>query len=175
AVKALWDDDPEQARSTLDRSLDGARNGLGEARRAIQALRASPLEEEGLASALSHLGAAVETRSAMRVEVSVAEDIADLEPELEQALYRIADEALTNATRHSGCTAIDVVLRRKGRRVRLEVRDDGTGFDPKAPVDNGHVGIRGMRERAAMLGGRLDVESSFDSGTVVSFEVEVLR
>ena len=68
-------------------------------------------------------------------------------------MYRIADEALTNVVRHGEAAEAHVALRRKGRRVSLEVRDDGKGFDTEQPVPNGHVGLQGMRERATMVGG----------------------
>jgi signal transduction histidine kinase len=175
AVKALWDEDPARAKMMLDQSLEGARGGLGEARRAIQALRASPLEELGLAAALDHLGSAVESRSALRVGVHVDDTVGELRSEVEQAVYRITDEALTNVVRHGEAAEAHVALRRKGRRVILEVRDDGKGFDTKQPVPNGHVGLQGMRERAAMVGGVLAVDSSQGSGTTVQFEVEAPR
>lgn len=172
AVKALWDTDPQRAREMLDQSLDGARSGLGEARRAIQALRASPLEEWGLAGALDHLGAAVEARSSLDVGVSVDSGVGDLDPAVEQAVYRIADEALTNALRHSDGRRVDLLLDRRGRSVRLQVRDDGTGFDPGGAVPEGHVGLQGMRERAELVGGSFDVATEPGTGTTVTFEVE---
>ncbi len=175
AVKALWDTDPAQAKQMLDQALEGARTGLGEARRAIQALRASPLEELGLAGALRHLGSAVEARSSVTVECAIGDDLGEMAPHLEQAIYRIADEAMTNAARHSRANSVDVLLDAKGRRLVLEVRDDGEGFDPSAPVPNGHVGIAGMRERAQMVGGSVAVESAPGRGTTVRFEVVAAR
>jgi len=175
AVKALWDDDPDKAKAMLDQSLEGARTGLGEARRAIQALRASPLEERGLAGALQHLGSAVEARSSLEVDFTIDDDLGEIAPHLEQAVYRIADEAITNAARHSQASRVDVMLTATGRRLQLEVRDDGEGFDPAADVPNGHVGLEGMRERAQMVGGSLDVDSSLGSGTRVRFEVVTPR
>ena len=175
AVKALWDDDPARAKAMLDESLQGARGGLGEARRAIQALRASPLEEHGLAGALTHLGAAVEARSTLLVEVEVGDKIGELRPEVEQAVYRIADEALTNVVRHGDADEVNIALVRNGRRIRLEVRDDGKGFDTKRAAPAGHVGLQGMRERATMVGGVLAVDSSHGNGTSVRFEVEAAR
>jgi signal transduction histidine kinase len=173
AVKALFDDDPTQAKAMLDRSLDEARSGLGEARRAIQALRASPLEEYGLAGALDQLCAAASARSSVDVAMQVTGDVADLRPDLEQAVYRITDEALTNAVRHSEAGRVDVLVDRAKRRVTVTVRDDGRGFDPAAAVPNGHIGMQGMRERAAMVGGDLDVGSVPGAGTTIRFEAPV--
>lgn len=172
AVKALFDDEPDQAKAMLDRSLEGARDGLSEARRAIQALRASPLEEYGLAGALGHLGASVDARTALDVAMSV-DELGELRPDVEQAVYRITDESLTNAVRHAEAQRVNVTVSRNKRRVVVEVRDDGRGFDSSAPVPNGHVGLQGMRERAAMVGGTLDVRSTDGGGTTVRFEAPV--
>jgi len=169
AVRTLLDDDPDEARAMLDRSLQSARDGLGEARRAIQALRAVPLEELGLAGALEQLGSAAAVRSAMKVTVSVGPGIDDLNPELEQAIYRIADEALTNAARHSGGSQATVEVTRTGNLVRLLVGDDGVGLDSTTAVVDGHIGMQSMRERAEMVGGALTVFG--DRGTTVRFEV----
>lgn len=170
AVKALWDDDETQARSMLEKALQDARTGLGEARRAIQTLRASPLEELGLATALERLGEATAERNGLRVVTAVAEDLGDLDPELENTVYRIADEALTNVARHSRAGTAAVDLRRKSGRIRLTIVDDGIGFDSHHEAAEGHVGIRGMHERAEMVGGLVDIASGSD-GTTVQFEV----
>ena len=171
AVRALWDDQPEEAKAMLDRSLEGARDGLGEARRAIQALRASPLDEFGLEGALGHLGAVTEARTSLAVAVDVDVDLGELRPDVEQAVYRIVDESLTNAVRHANAERVEMRVGRNRRTVIVEVSDDGRGFDPNAAVANGHVGLQGMRERAAMVGGILDVQSAPDGGTTVRFEV----
>jgi len=175
AVKSVWEAEPVMARELLDQSLVGAREGLGEARRAIQALRASPLEEKGLAGALVELASSVEARSSLSVDITLEDHLGDLDSGIEQAVYRIASEALTNATRHSQASKVTVMLDRRGRRLSLEVRDDGMGFDTSSEAPNGHIGLRGMRERAAMAGGTLVVNSTAGKGTIVRFEVEAPR
>ena len=171
AVKALWDDDPEQARTMVEQSLESARGGLGEARRAIQALRASPLEELGLAAALRELGEDAAERGGISVDVAIADKVGELDPELENVIYRIADEALTNVTRHSAASHATVDLARRGGRIRLDVRDDGNGFDSNAPVPDGHIGLKGMSERAEVVGGTFELSSEPGAGTTVRFEV----
>ena len=171
AVKTLWEDDSPKAKEMLDRALADARGGLGEARRAIQTLRASPLEDLGLAGALRQLGDAARQRSGVVVTVSVAQKVGELDPELENTVYRIVDEALTNAARHSQAEHASVGLRRKAGKIRLEVVDDGQGFDPALPVPDGHIGIAGMKERAEMVGGTLEIISTQGVGTTVRFEV----
>ncbi len=172
AVKALWDSDPDKAREMLEESLAAARGGLGEARRAIHALRASPLEDRGLLGALAQLGEALEARSTISVATYLDEQIGSLDPRVEQAVYRIADEALTNVVRHSGASQAQLSLARHGRDLELHVRDNGSGFDPAGDVPNGHVGLQGMRERADLVGGSLAVESAHGAGTRVRFRVE---
>lgn len=171
AVKALWKDDPDQARAMVEQSLESARGGLGEARRAIQALRASPLEELGLEAALRQLGEDTAERSGIPVEVTYGDKVGELDPELENVVYRIADEALTNISRHSAATCAAVDVERRGGRIRLVVADDGRGFDVAAPVPEGHIGLEGMTERAEMVGGAVELSSEPGSGTTVRFEV----
>jgi signal transduction histidine kinase len=170
AVKSLWEDDPEQARTMVEQALGSARNGLGEARRAINALRAAPLEELGLERALVRLGESIEERSGTAVDMTLGNGLGELGPELENAIYRIADESLTNVARHSSAGHAGVSLRRRGGKIRLQIVDDGAGFDP-ADIPEGHVGIDGMNERAEIVGGTLDVESTAGGGTTVTFEV----
>jgi signal transduction histidine kinase len=171
AVKALWEDDPDQARTMVEQSLESARGGLGEARRAIQALRASPLEELGLEAALLQLGEDTADRAGVAVDVTVGDKVGELDPELENVVYRIADEALTNVSRHSAASQATVALARRGGKIRLEIADDGSGFDVNAPVPDGHIGIKGMTERAEMVGGVVELSSDPGSGTTVRFEV----
>ncbi len=170
AVKTLWGGDSPQARTMLDRALHDARSGLGEARRAIQTLRASPLEEHGLETALVRLGETVAERNGLAVETAIADKLGELDPELENVVYRIADEALTNVARHAVAATASVDLRRKSGKVKLTISDDGHGFDPAQDAPEGHVGIKGMHERAEMVGGELDISSGPD-GTTVRFEV----
>jgi signal transduction histidine kinase len=109
----------------------------------------------------------------MAVEVTVAGELDELDRHVEQAVYRIADEALTNAARHSSASRAEVELRRRGPSLELTVSDDGVGFDVTAGTPNGHHGLIGMSERAAMVGGELVVESRPGGGTTIRFVAEV--
>ncbi|REK12495.1 MAG: sensor histidine kinase [Actinobacteria bacterium] len=173
AVSALWDDDPEQAKRLLQSALDRTRGGLGEARRAIEALRATPLEDHGLVGAIHWLADEAHSVSGVETHVTGPEETAPLPPELEQAAFRIADEAITNAVRHADATRIDVGLELDASTISVKVTDDGKGFDPTV-TQNGHHGIRGMRERAELVNGTLGVESSPD-GTTVSFSAPAVK
>ena len=172
-ARSLWDADPGRAKAMLDRSLDGTRSGLTEARRAIQALRAAPLEELGLGGAVVELAVRATESGSLPVACDVGEDLGELDPEIEQAVYRIADEALANAVRHSGAAKATVRLDRRGNRVRLAVWDDGEGFDVSADPAGGHHGLRGMRERAELIGARLELVSRPGGGTTLHLEAPV--
>jgi signal transduction histidine kinase len=173
AVRSLWEGDPETAREMVDQSLASTRAGLGEARRAIRALRAAPLEDLGLALAIQELAQSATGRAEWALALQVPEERWELPPAVEQAVYRIADEALANAAQHAGARNVQVCLEREDARLALLVRDDGQGFDATQPVPEGHYGLRGMRERAEMVGGTLTVDSAPGRGTTVRFEVEV--
>ncbi|MFN2130711.1 MAG: sensor histidine kinase [Anaerolineae bacterium] len=173
AVRSLWESDPEAAREMVEQSLASTRAGLGDARRAIHALRAAPLEDLGLALAIRELAQSAAGRAEWALALQVPEDAWELPPAVEQAIYRVADEALANAAQHAGARNARVCLEQKDARITLVVRDDGQGFDPTQPVPEGHYGLQGMRERAEMVGGVLTVDSAPGRGTAVRFEVEV--
>jgi signal transduction histidine kinase len=192
AVSSIWDRDPAGARAMLAQSLTLIRDGLAEARRAIAALRAAPLEEEGVLPALRNLAEATAARAGLQLDVQLPTRLDGLAPEVESALYRIAQESLTNVARHAQAQALAVRLALEGRRLVLTISDDGRGFDapftPAAsregsgPGTSGgsqgvpageHYGLQGMRERAAATGGTLDVQSWPGQGTTVRYAVEV--
>ena len=92
---------------------------------------------------------------------------------MENAIYRIAQEALTNACQHSKSERISVSLLQRGDHLRIEVRDWGVGFDPKA-VPKNHFGLEGIRQRARLLGGKCSIRSKAGKGTSISVELPVV-
>ncbi len=175
ATSALWDNNPAAARAMLEGSLTVTREGLSEARRAIQSLRAAPLEDLGLALAIRNLAESVATRADLALNFQEPEHISDLEPMVEQGIYRIADEAMVNVAQHANARHLTVRLDQVGERLTLAVSDDGCGFDTTSPPPDGHYGLRGMRERAEMIGGALEVESRPGQGTTVRLTVEAVK
>lgn len=173
AVDSLWDVDPDQARTLLKRSLAATRTGLTETRRALQALRSSPLEDLGLALAIRQEAQTVAERANWALDLRIPERVDNLPPDVEQCFYRVAQEALANASHHSQAQRVMVNLLRENGHLTLTVSDDGQGFDPSSVDAERHLGIRGMQERAEMVGGTLEIESEPGQGTTVRLAIDV--
>jgi two-component system sensor histidine kinase UhpB len=146
------------------------RRALEEVRRISRELRPEILEELGLVSALTELSSAFGRRTGLRVERDFDQALPPLSEEAELALYRVAQESLTNVARHAEAQTASIALERGPDSVVLTVRDDGRGFFDGAPPER-LGGIRGMRERALLVGGELTVKPSPGGGVEVRFEV----
>jgi len=168
-LRATMHRDPEQATSLLDHSLQAIREGLTETRRTLQELRAKPLEDLGLALAVRTLAESYAERADVHIELDIDQDLGDIPAEVQQSVYRIAQEALANVADHAQAQTARVILKQERDQLQLIVRDDGCGFDPKEFNDKRHYGLLGMRERAEMIGGHLSVESQAGKGTQILF------
>jgi signal transduction histidine kinase len=171
AVKAYWDVDQQKARSTLEESLKEAHSGMGETRRALQALRASPLDDLGLSLAVRTMVEDAAARANLALNSSVADELPSLSPDVEQCIYRVAQEAVTNAARHAKAKTLTVNLESTGEKVTLTVHDDGVGFDVEKKDKANDYGLEGMQERAQLVGGELTVSSKPGEGTTVKLVV----
>jgi len=171
AVKAYWDIDPQKARSTLEGSLQAAHSGLGETRRALQALRASPLDDLGLSLAVRTMAEDAAARVNLALNLSIADDLPSLSPDVEQCIYRVAQEAVTNVARHAKAKTLTVNLESAEDKVTLTVHDDGIGFNVDKEDKASDFGLKGMRERAQLAGGQLTVTSKAGEGTTVGLVV----
>ncbi|SDL70352.1 sensor histidine kinase [Microbacterium azadirachtae] len=168
-------DEPTRRRHA-DAALSLAREGLAEARRSVQALRPTVLEQTSLADALGGVARSWSSRTGIASTVTVSGTARPLPTETEVALLRTAQEALANVERHAAARRVAVVLRLGEDRVRLEVRDDGRGFDAvdrvqRASAEAGGYGLIAMRERLESAAGSLEVVSRPGRGTVVRAEV----
>jgi signal transduction histidine kinase len=170
AVGALWDADGKAARAMLEQVQQVTRNGLTEARRALQALRASPLDDVGLAIAVSNLARSAAARAGLALDLNVPGQLDTLLPDVEQCVFRVAQEALTNVARHAEAKSLRVSLTQADGQLSLAVGDDGRGFDTAA-IPETRFGLSGLRERAEMIGGTLVVESVPTRGTTVRLTV----
>lgn len=160
AERAAGTGDGAQAEA-LRRAATAVRESLDDVRRIARELRPEALDDLGLANALISLCRRVDVQSGVRVRAHVAEEIAPMASEAEVAVYRVAQEALTNVIRHADAHQADVVLVSDHRWTTLTVRDDGHGMDGRGAAG---TGIIGMRERAMLLDGRLDVRAREDGG-----------
>lgn len=155
--------------------LEAVRQALNETstnlRELAVELRPSGLREHGLASAIERHAARLTETSGIPVYVAVGAIPSDLPDAVEIGLFRVVQEALTNVARHSGAESASVIANRRGDRLRVVVEDDGCGFDPSAPSER--LGLPGVRERVALLGGSLHIESDAAGGTTVIVELEV--
>ena len=170
AVGTLLDHDPAEAKTLLREAQATTHTSANEVRRAIRALRATPLEDLGLAQATRELCRTQAERTGAKIDCDVA-DIPALDPLTEQAIYRIAHEALANVEQHAAATEVAVKLATAPScKLRLFVQDNGVGFDPRKTPPR-HFGLVGMKERAKELGGELLVWSESGRGTRLELEV----
>ncbi len=169
AAEAAIADDPDRARKQLDLIAKTARENLAEARALVAGLGPAPLATASLADALARITSSAAEESGVRTMLDVTGSPRLLGTSAEVVLLRVCQEALANVRKHSGATATRVELRYRDDRVRLEVTDDGTGFDPDQPASG--YGLGGMRARVGEIGGELTVRSAPGCGTTVIAEV----
>jgi signal transduction histidine kinase len=168
-----------EARKTLERAMHQAKRAIVEGREAIQGLRSSVVERNDLALAMRSLGEELAANAnSVEFQVHVEGSARDLHPILRDEVYRVTGEAIRNAFRHSEAKQIEVEIHYDERRLRVRVRDNGKGIDPKLLSHDGrerHFGLRGMRERAKLIGGKLTVWSELDAGTEVELSIPAAR
>ena len=158
-----------ELRDEVEQAREMARDSLDDLRRIARELRPEVLDDLGLSSALTALASGLGKRAGLAIARRVGTSLPALSPEVELVLYRVAQESLTNVARHADASRVELVLERAGDGVVLRVRDDGKGFqmDDSKRVN----GIRGMRERAVLIGARLRIDSVPGRGTEVELRV----
>jgi signal transduction histidine kinase/streptogramin lyase len=174
----LLSERPAEGKETLDGAIQQAAQAITEGREAVQGLRESTLERNDLAVAIRTLGdeLAMDERSHKPASFSVhiEGEPRDLHPIVRDEIYKIAAEALRNAFRHAHAGRVEVDIRYDDDHFRLRVRDDGLGFDSTVLANQGlqgHYGLRGMPERAALIGGTVAVWSEVGTGTEVELSL----
>ena len=173
AFEHLRDKNPKQAAKAYDAGLTMLRQGHFEARRLIAGVRPPILDESGVVEAVAHLVHELCRDKGPKIEYRSRVDFDRLDPTLENAVYRISQEALTNACTHSQSEKISASLVQAGDRLRIEIRDWGIGFDPKT-VPKNHFGLEGIRQRARLLGGKCSIRSTLGKGTRIIVELPVM-
>ena len=169
---------PDEARERLERALDQAEAAITEGRDAVQGLRSSATTLNDLANGIAAIGAELTSDpsavDAPAIDVDVDGASRDLNPVVREEAYRIAGEALRNAFKHAQARRIIVTIHYEARQLRLSIRDDGKGMDEETmgrQQPPGHFGLPGMRERAAIVRGRLEVRSAIGSGTEIELRI----
>ncbi len=169
---------PAEAKDKLDRAIEQAAKAITEGRDAVQGLRASTVERndlaEGIRTLADELAAEASAVTPPALSVAVEGQTRDLRPIVRDEIYRIAAEALRNTFRHAQATRVEVEIHYDKHEFRLRVRDDGRGIDSAVLASHGvegHFGLRGMPERAALIGGKLAVWSEVGGGTELELRV----
>ncbi len=163
---------PPQLRQELAEAQEVARASLEDVRRVVTRLRPDTLEDLGLVSALRALTRRISDQTGLRITHDLDPHLPALDAQAELVVYRIAQEAITNAVRHASATRVDLRLGCDDQGVTLLVCDDGTGFGPR---DGPMNGIRGMHERALLVGGTLRVGEPPGGGVEVALQVPILE
>jgi signal transduction histidine kinase len=161
------------ASAHLTRAGALARESLREARRSVRALRPQALDEKDLCEALEGLVEQMTAGTTVLAEFMVQGEPRKLPPEWEESIVRIGQEALTNVLRHAGASEFTARLVFDQREIRLELRDNGVGFDPAGKHDG--FGLQGIRERVEALGGHLAIQSAPGEGTAMSISLSLVN
>jgi len=175
-AKVLGRDAPPAVGEALGELEQNLRHAISETRATMLDLRPLALDDIGFYSALRQYVEQFERRSGARAQVILQGSERPLPSLVASALYRIAQEALTNVWKHGQATRVQVLVEVGERQCSLEIRDNGRGFDPtQAGQFNGHIGLKSLEDRAQLLGGQLWVESVPGQGTVVRVSAPLTR
>jgi two-component system sensor histidine kinase DegS len=168
----LLDIDPVQAKEELANLKAAAMGTFQKVRGFIFELRPMMLDDLGLVPTLRKYADSFKEQSGMDVSVTVSGSERRLEPYLEVMLFRAAQELLGNASRHSQATLVKIHLDLGTDFIRISVDDNGRGFDPETLKDSNNLGLKLIRERSEMLGGKFEIDSAVGSGAKISFTVQ---
>jgi signal transduction histidine kinase len=158
----------DESRAAFEEAQDLLRRVEGEIRRVVHDLHPQVLEGLGLAAASRRLVDEFASQSNVRCEIAISGDLTGLPARTEASAFRILQESIHNVASHADARHVDVRLDVRDGHMRMEVSDDGQGFDSGAiRTDNGHLGLLSMRQRAEMLEGRFEIESTPGNGTTI--------
>jgi signal transduction histidine kinase len=167
AAQAVWETDTQQACTLLQTAQNLARGGLSEARSAVQDLRTNVLNEVGLGMAIHQQAVSAAQRSGFQLSLHGTTSLEGLPYEVEQNIYRIVQEALTNVERHAHATQVTIRLHQDEQDMAMTIADDGVGFDNSKQPPEDTFGLCGIYERALLIGAELKIESAVGRGTTI--------
>ena len=165
---------PDEAEKAFAQGMDLLTESLAESRRLINGLRPPILDDHGIVDAIDYLVCETGKLGDLTIEFEADFPQVRLAPNLENTIFRIAQESLTNIRKHSQSPRAEVALRRQEDGIRLTIRDWGTGFDPQQVADD-RFGLRSIRDRAALVGGKAEIRSVPEQGTEVVAELPYLE
>lgn len=172
-IKIGLDDNQPEIKTMLDHALNNTRKGLDETRRALKALRPKNLEDLGLRLSIIQLAEEASQRGNFAIDLTQVGEFPALTAVQEQAIYRIVQEAFQNIIRHANARQVHFSARTQNNILNLKIADDGEGFDSTIVRHSNEFGINGMRERARISGGSLDITSKPGFGTSIILTYEV--
>ncbi len=172
SFREQFTDRPAEQWKSFEQGFQALLDALAEARRLIDDLRPVVLEEGGILPAVEALIEKLHSRFGMEIQYVADAELSRLAPLREFAVFRIVQEALTNARLHSRSKRVRVEFRQRNDRLYLEIRDWGIGFDPQQ-VPQGRYGLEGIRERGRLLGGQVDIQSAPGEGTRIALEIPI--
>ena len=171
-IKIGLNQDQLETKAMLDHALNNTRKGLEETRRTLKALRPKSLEELGLRLSILQLAEEAAARGNFELDVSQLGEFPPMNSAEEQAVFRIVQEAFQNIIRHANATRVHFSARMEKGSLRIKISDDGTGFGPNIIQEN-MFGLEGMRERARISGGDIEISSETGYGTTLILTYEV--
>lgn len=164
AIKLMLPEDQREVHNMLQHSLDNTRSGLAETRRALKSLRSRRLEDLGLYVGIRTLATEAASRAEFSLEIDIPDVLPEITPDVEQTIFRIAQETFENIVRHANAQHVEMMMAVENSYILLSIHDDGEGFDP-AIIAPDKLGIRGMKERANLIGAELIIISDHNNGT----------
>lgn len=174
AALAAFPQDPGRAQEQVAHALKLLQQSLAQVRSLVRGLRPTELEEAGLVAAIGQLVRDTENDSQVDVQWTPQVAFERLSPALEMSIFRIVQEALTNAVRHSKSGRVAIAMRQSGGTIQLRIEDWGIGFDTTV-AKPGHYGLEGIRERARLFGGAARIDSAPGKGTRIEVELPAIQ
>jgi signal transduction histidine kinase len=166
-VPELMDADPGEATARVDRGIDTLNGAIADLRHFVVGLRPELVDMTDFSGLLASLAQQVRQNQVVDVQLDLPDQRIELSAHARAELLQIAREALSNVARHAHATTARVLVRRDPGMLRMEVADDGAGFDTASAAPGGHLGLANMRDRASRLGGSLAVESGHHGTTII--------